>query len=68
MKAAFGPEAGTLAVRAFLADIEKYNAAVVAGWRIVRVTPSKLCASVTLAMLEGLLTPAKKGLQEPSAG
>jgi len=52
----------------FLADIEKYNAAVVAGWRVVRVTPSKLCASVTLAMLEGLLTPAKKGLQEPSAG
>ena len=41
----------------FLADVEKYNAAVIAGWRVVRVMPSKLCASATLGMLEQLLQP-----------
>ncbi len=50
----------------FLGDIEKYNAAVVAGWRVVRVVPGKLCASATVGMLESLL--AKKSLQEPEAG
>ena len=50
----------------FVADIEKYNAAVVAGWRVVRVVPGKLCASATVGMLESLL--AKKSLQEPEAG
>jgi len=52
----------------FVADIEKYNAAVVAGWRVVRVVPSKLCASATVGMLESLLAPERKSLQEPSAG
>ena len=28
--------------RGFLGDIEKYNAAVVAGWRVVRTTPDRL--------------------------
>ena len=51
----------------FVADIEKYNAAVLAGWRVVRVVPGKLCASATVGMLEALLVP-KKGLQEPEAG
>jgi len=44
----------------FLADIEKYNAAVVAGWRIVRVTPSKLCASTTIGILEQVLNQKEK--------
>lgn len=52
----------------FLGDMEKYNAATVAGWRVVRVTPSKLCASATLGMLEALLMPERKSLQEPNAG
>ena len=52
----------------FVADIEKYNAAVVAGWRVVRVVPGKLCASATVGMLESLLVAERKSLQEPSAG
>ena len=39
----------------FLSDMEKLNAATVAGWRVVRVVPSKLCASATVGMLESLL-------------
>lgn len=52
----------------FVGDLEKYNAAVVAGWRVVRVVPGKLCASATIGMLESLLVPERKSLQEPSAG
>jgi hypothetical protein len=52
----------------FVGDMEKYNAAVVAGWRVVRVVPGKLCASATVGMLESLLVPERKSLQEPSAG
>lgn len=44
----------------FVADIEKYNAAVVAGWRVVRVVPGKLCASATVGMLEQLLQPKEQ--------
>lgn len=44
----------------FLGDIEKYNAATVAGWRVVRVVPSKLCASATVGMLEQLLQPKEQ--------
>ena len=46
----------------FLGDLEKYNAAVLAGWRVVRVVPSKLCASATVGMLEALLQSEKKEL------
>lgn len=46
----------------FLGDMEKYNAATIAGWRVVRVTPSKLCASATIGMLESLLKSEIKGL------
>ena len=46
----------------FVADIEKYNAAVVAGWRVVRVVPGKLCASATVGMLESLLKSEIKQL------
>ncbi len=46
----------------FVGDMEKYNAAVVAGWRVVRVVPGKLCASATVGMLESLLQSEKKEL------
>ena len=39
----------------FLADMEKYNAAVLLGWRVLRTTPDKLAdgvKSVRLLMLE----------------
>lgn len=39
----------------FLKDMEKYNRAVVLGWRVVRCTPDTLCAPETLAMLKTLL-------------
>lgn len=52
----------------FIKDMEKLNTATVAGWRVVRVVPSKLCASATVGMLEALLVPEKKSLQAPEAG
>ncbi len=52
----------------FVKDMEKLNAAVVAGWRVVRVVPGNLCSSATVGMLESLLVPERKSLQEPSAG
>lgn len=51
----------------FIKDMEKLNAATVAGWRVVRVVPGKLCASATVGMLESLLVP-KKDLQASQAG
>lgn len=41
----------------FVADIEKYNAAVVDGWRLVRTTPDKLVTRDTIEMLSALLQP-----------
>ena len=52
----------------FIKDMEKLNAATVAGWRVVRVVPGKLCSSATVGMLESLLVPERKSLQEPEAG
>lgn len=52
----------------FVKDMEKLNAATVAGWRVVRVVPGKLCSSATVGMLESLLVAERKSLQEPSAG
>lgn len=52
----------------FIKDMEKLNTATIAGWRVVRVVPGKLCASATVGMLESLLVPERKSLQEPSAG
>jgi very-short-patch-repair endonuclease len=52
----------------FIKDMEKLNAATIAGWRVVRVVPGKLCACATVGMLESLLVPERKSLQEPSAG
>lgn len=47
----------------FLRDMEKINAAVVLGWRVVRTTPDKLRSSDTLEMLRILLasSPARRG-------
>lgn len=39
----------------FVKDMEKYNAAAVLGWRILRVEPSKLCTPSTFAMLAEIL-------------
>ncbi len=37
-------------------DLEKYNHAVLAGWKLLRVTPTQLCTAATLAMVRALLT------------
>ena len=42
----------------FLKDAEKYNHAATLGYRVVRVTPSTLCAEDTLDMLTKLLEAA----------
>jgi very-short-patch-repair endonuclease len=39
----------------FAKDIEKYNAAAVAGWRVVRCTPGTLISSATVDMVRALL-------------
>jgi|GEM_PF-565684 len=39
----------------FLRDIEKYNAAAVAGWTVLRCTPDTLNSAETLAMLREVL-------------
>lgn len=39
----------------FLKDMEKYNAAIVAGWRVLRCTPSTLCTTATIDMLKEVL-------------
>ncbi len=42
--------------KGFIADMEKYNAAVVAGWRVLRVTPSDLLSADTIRMIWSALT------------
>lgn len=37
--------------KGFLGDIEKYNAATVMGWRVLRTIPDELCTSATLDMI-----------------
>jgi very-short-patch-repair endonuclease len=36
----------------FRADMEKYNAAAVLGWRVLRVEPKDLCMDTTVEMLK----------------
>lgn len=43
----------------FVRDMEKYNAAALAGWRVLRVQPAQLCADDTLTMLRSLLSQEK---------
>lgn len=39
----------------FVGDMEKYNAAGVAGWRVFRVQPKELTSAKTLNMLRAVL-------------
>lgn len=39
----------------FLGDMEKYNAAAVAGWTVIRCTPDGFTTATTLAMLQEVL-------------
>ena len=39
----------------FSNDMEKYNNAVVLGWRLLRVTPSNLCSKSTFELIEKML-------------
>lgn len=36
-------------------DIEKYNAAVLLGWRVLRVQPQEICMQETIQMLKTVL-------------
>ena len=38
----------------FIEDMNKYNAAVILGWRLIRVTPNQLYALETLNMIKEL--------------
>jgi very-short-patch-repair endonuclease len=38
-------------ITGILRDMEKYNLAAVHGWRVLRVTPNKLCDLQTIAMV-----------------
>lgn len=44
----------------FLADMEKYNAAAVLGWRIIRCTPDDLLSIKTIVMVRCALTMASE--------
>lgn len=39
----------------FIKDMEKYNAAAVLGWRVVKCTPKDLCSTKTIETLKELL-------------
>lgn len=41
--------------KGFVADLEKYNAAVVAGWAVLRYTPQQLDAGDCLDVLKAVL-------------
>jgi len=41
--------------KGFMGDMEKYNQAVVLGWRLLRVTPSTLHSVKTLELIKQLL-------------
>lgn len=47
--------------KGFLNDMEKYNAAALQGWRVLRVTPSTLCTSATFDMLKVALGDVVEG-------
>lgn len=42
--------------RGYLQDLEKYNAASVAGWTLIRVTPKQLCTDSTIALIHAAFT------------
>ena len=40
----------------FLGDVEKYNTATLYGWRLFRVTPSRLVSASTMQLLHDAIT------------
>jgi len=42
--------------RGFMGDVDKYNAATLMGWRVLRCTPQTLFKHETLQMIKSLLT------------
>lgn len=42
--------------KGFVRDMEKYNAATAAGWRVLRCTPDTLCGATTLDLVRRALT------------
>lgn len=41
--------------KGFLGDVEKYNAATILGWRVLRVVPDELMTGKTLKMLQAAI-------------
>ena len=41
--------------KGFLGDVEKYNAAAVLGWKVLRVTPSQLMTLSTIQLLNNAI-------------
>ena len=39
----------------YLKDLDKYNSAAVAGWRVLKTTPSELCMPETVEMVKAAL-------------
>jgi very-short-patch-repair endonuclease len=49
--------------KGFTADTEKYNAAVVAGWRVLRFTGTAIKAGTALATIEAVLSRETGGME-----
>ena len=47
--------------RGFLGDMEKYNEAAAHGWKVVRCTPSTLCTTKVLEILQRTFDSNKNG-------
>ena len=45
--------------KGFLNDMEKYNAAAVAGWRVLRCTPSTLTSAATFELIRNTIEYGK---------
>ena len=41
--------------KGFLADMEKYNAATVCGWRVLRLTPAELCSQEAVELIRSVI-------------
>lgn len=48
----------------FLADAEKYNAATVRGWKVLRCVPATLCTDATITLLRAVLAPETMGARK----
>lgn len=47
----------------FVRDMEKYNTAVLLGWRLIRVTPNDVMNGKCISMLRQLLSPPNANVQ-----